>query len=295
MRTRSSWSLMRAGWTRSGMRASNRFWLRALPDCSPMRRPLAQLFSTRTGLTPVTSRRSAPRGCLSRHWTTGRRPSSRLTWSSTARPVPSVCRTDRDRGAEHLLGARYFPLRHRFRAWPEKIIMDRVGQVLVTVGGEDVHGLLRPLMASARSVFADARIIGVCGTQSAEPRPVSEDIRYAPPDYPDLVRSADVIVCGGGQTLVEAAATGTPAAALLLGDDQLPQLRAVAAALACIDAGSWEMPAAIRETNVRSVLHTLRDVSVRARMSGCGRALVDGQGAERVAGAIASLARRGAQ
>jgi spore coat polysaccharide biosynthesis predicted glycosyltransferase SpsG len=163
--------------------------------------------------------------------------------------------------------------------------------VLVTVGGEDVHGLLRPLMRTARRAFSGARVVGVCGTRSSDSS-VEDDIRYAPADYADLVGSADVIVCGGGQTLVEAAATGTPAAALVLGDDQRPQLRAVARAGACVEAGSWDAAAEVRERQLESALSSLCDPAARKRMSRNGRALVDGLGAGRVAEAIAALARR---
>jgi spore coat polysaccharide biosynthesis predicted glycosyltransferase SpsG len=171
------------------------------------------------------------------------------------------------------------------------VIPARVSRVLVTVGGEDVHGLLRRLMRSARLAFTDAQIIGVCGEPARDTDPV-EDIRHAPVDYADLVRSADVMVCGGGQTLVEAAATGTPAAALVLGEDQRPQLRAVASAGACLDAGAWNMPPDAREQQLQSALTSIRDVTVRTLMSRRGRALVDHCGASRIAAAIAALASR---
>jgi len=198
---------------------------------------------------------------------------------------------DRTGSVEYLLGPRYFPLRQQFCGWPERVIPERVSRVLVTVGGEDVHGLLRRLMRSARLAFTDAQIIGVCGEPAHDTDP-GADIRYAPADYGDLVRSADVMLCGGGQTLVEAAATGTPAAALVLGEDQRPQLRAVASAGACLDAGAWNMPADVREQQLQSALTSIRDVTVRTLMSRRGRALVDHCGASRIAAAIAALASR---
>jgi spore coat polysaccharide biosynthesis predicted glycosyltransferase SpsG len=198
---------------------------------------------------------------------------------------------DRAAPAEYLLGPRYFPLQERFRGWPARVIRQRVSCVLVTVGGEDVHRLLRPLMEAARNAFADAHVIGVCGQRGANAS-ADENVRYAPSDYVELVRSSDVMICGGGQTLIEAAATGTPAAALVLGDDQRPQLRAVAKAGACIEAGAWNMSADRREEKLRSALSSLRDASHRARLSRNGRALIDDAGAARVAGAIIALAAR---
>jgi spore coat polysaccharide biosynthesis predicted glycosyltransferase SpsG len=198
---------------------------------------------------------------------------------------------DRVAAVEYLIGPRYFPLQHRFRGWPERVIAARVSRVLVTVGGEDVHGLLPGLMRVGRIAFADAQVIGVCG-EPGRGAAAGEDIRYSPADYADLVRTADVMICGGGQTLVEAAATGMPAAALALGDDQRPQLGAVAGADACIDAGAWDMPADARERRLQSALSALGDVNIRKKLSRNGRALVDGAGAARIAEAMMALAKR---
>jgi len=198
---------------------------------------------------------------------------------------------DRTSAAEYLIGPRYFPLQRRFRGWPERAIRDRVSRVLVTVGGEDVHGLLPTLMRAARIAFVDAEVMGICGEPGRDPA-AGEDIRYSPPDYADLVRSADAMICGAGQTLVEAAATGTPAAALALGEDQRPQLRAVAGAGACVDAGAWDRPADVRERQLESALSELRDVNVRKTLSRNGRAVVDAAGAARIAAALVALAKR---
>jgi spore coat polysaccharide biosynthesis predicted glycosyltransferase SpsG len=112
------------------------------------------------------------------------------------------------------------------------------------------------------------------------------EVRHAPPDYADLVRGADVIVCGGGQSLIEAAAAGTPAAAIVLGDDQRPQRAAVIAAGAAVDGGDWRLAAAERDARLGDALELLRPRAARVCMSARGRALVDGAGAERIARGI---------
>jgi UDP-2,4-diacetamido-2,4,6-trideoxy-beta-L-altropyranose hydrolase len=200
---------------------------------------------------------------------------------------------ERRPGVEYVLGPQYFPLRETFRSWPEKAITADVSRVLVTVGGEDVHNLLAGLMSACEAVFTGAVVTGVCGTRRAAPdAQPAKTILYAPPDYVDLVRRADVVLCGAGQSLIEAAATGTPAAALLLGADQRPQLTAIAAAGACVEAGSWEMTPAEREGCVRLALERLRPAAARSEMSRRGRSLVDGGGAMRVAAEILRLAQQ---
>jgi UDP-N-acetylglucosamine:LPS N-acetylglucosamine transferase len=147
-------------------------------------------------------------------------------------------------------------------------------------------------MAVARDVCGEASVIGVSGSPGrAHPgEGDGADIRYAPPDYAELVRHADVVVCGAGQTLIETAATGTPAVAVLLGDDQRRQWAAVSAAGACAAAGSWEMAAAELDAGVREALMKLQPREVRLAMANRARHLVDGSGAARIAAEIVRLA-----
>jgi spore coat polysaccharide biosynthesis predicted glycosyltransferase SpsG len=199
---------------------------------------------------------------------------------------------DRRAGRRYLLGAAYFPLRRAFQAPPPRTIRDHVETVVVTLGGEDVHGLLGPCMRMAAGRHERARIIGIAGSPRDLEAPGLSvrqercEVRHAPPDYADLVRAADVIVCGGGQTLVEAAAAGTPAVAIVLGDDQRPQRAAVIAAGAALDGGDWRLPPGERDARLRHALDLLGPADARARLSECGSALVDGRGAQRLAEGI---------
>jgi UDP-2,4-diacetamido-2,4,6-trideoxy-beta-L-altropyranose hydrolase len=215
-----------------------------------------------------------------------------------AAPGADAVHYEQQPGRHYLLGAAYFPLRAAFRAAPVKTIRDVVEMVLVTVGGEDVHGLLEGFMTLAAAVCERARIVGVVGAalaatggdRAAASRPSDRcEVKYGPADYADLVCEADVIVCGGGQSLIEAVAAGTPAAAVLLGDDQRPQRAAVIAAGAAVDGGDWRLAARERDARLRDALALLRPADRRAWLSARGRSLVDGLGAERIADAILRL------
>jgi spore coat polysaccharide biosynthesis predicted glycosyltransferase SpsG len=102
---------------------------------------------------------------------------------------------------------------------------------------------------------------------------------------------ADVAISGGGQTLYELAATGTPAVAIRLADNQTLNLRNLQAAgmlLWAGDAGDADL-----ETMVTSALMVLAENrGRRTEMSRRGRALVDGRGAARVAAAVLDEVRR---
>lgn len=193
---------------------------------------------------------------------------------------------DRDSGTHYLLGAAYFPLRAGFRDVPAKTIAPAVRTVLVTAGGEDVHGLLGTFAQAAYDSYPEAAVTAVTGGGTVAPLPARVAVRTAPPDYPRLVSGADVIVCGAGQALVEAAAAGTPAVAVLLGPDQRHQHAAVLHAGACVDGGAWTLDRARHLEVLRGALAQIGGAERRAGMSRRGRALVDGRGAARIADAI---------
>ena len=201
-------------------------------------------------------------------------------------PGADQVRSGHEPGRRYLLGPSYFALRSAFVNAPPKTFPETIGAVLVTVGGEDELRRLPRLAGIAASACPLARITVVA--RIAEPAgaawPDRCDARYAPADYPELVRHADVIICGGGQSLIESAAVGTPAAALLLGNDQYRQREAMIAAGAAVDGGDWRANDA--EADLRRALDVLRDAGSRARISSCGRALVDGRGADRLADEI---------
>lgn len=200
---------------------------------------------------------------------------------------------DRHGATRYLLGAPFFPLRGEFRDAPPKTIAPVARRVLVTAGGEDVHGLLGLFAQAACDVYPDAEVVAVIGAGGFPAVPARAAARIAPPDYPRLVREADVMVCGAGQALIEAAAAGTPAAAVLVGPDQRHQQAAVLAAGACVDGGAWTLDRGRHAAVLRSALERLADASVRAAVSGRGRALVDGRGAARIAETIEAHARAG--
>lgn len=196
-----------------------------------------------------------------------------------------------------LLGAGYALLGPAFGRAGARSVADRPRRVLVTVGGGDAADLTARLVSwTARALGAVAQdvIIGPFTARSAALQ-VAVDatggrvaLHEDPKDIASLMLSADLALCGGGQTTYELAATGTPALAIRLADNQTLNLTSLAEAgtLAWVgDAGDLDLGA-----RVGSALVALAgDATRRARMSRQGQALVDGGGAGRVAHEIVAL------
>jgi spore coat polysaccharide biosynthesis predicted glycosyltransferase SpsG len=186
----------------------------------------------------------------------------------------------------------------------------RVERVLVTLGGSDPHGATPAVLASIGRAAATLRAAGhavplpevVVGPGSRHEASLVAALRgldtarggpgavvhRAAGDLGPLMARAGLAVAAGGSTLYELAFFGTPAIAIPQTLDEALNAAAVAAASACValprDRQQWE------ELLPDTLLRLLQDPRTRSAMSTAGQALVDGQGAARVAAAIEAAA-----
>jgi len=194
-----------------------------------------------------------------------------------------------------LLGPQYILLRSEFAEEPKRTIAERVRQVLVTVGGGDPDRLTPKLVRWAADAVKDASVDVVIGPMFDKPDVPSADFKSAaavhsnPQDIRELMLSTDLALCGGGQTTYELAATGTPTVAVRLADNQTQNLTGLNAAGALVWAGDVH-DADLEAKTSRALAALPGDPARRTALSQRGRALVDGQGATRVARAILDLA-----
>jgi spore coat polysaccharide biosynthesis protein SpsF len=166
--------------------------------------------------------------------------------------------------------------------------------VLVAMGGSDPQGLtLR--MAKALAVLDSAfRIRFVVGTGMKDARNVARGLVALKKNYETVegaddlsieYASADVALCAFGVTAYELAACGVPAIYLGLTEDH------VASACAFADAGmgiSLGLAARADDQEIaRTVQWLLNKPAARRDMRGAGLALMDGQGAARIAADLA--------
>jgi UDP-2,4-diacetamido-2,4,6-trideoxy-beta-L-altropyranose hydrolase len=198
-----------------------------------------------------------------------------------------------------LLGPEYALLREEFSSDPDRRIRTRVERVLIITGGADPSALTPKLIAwthKAIGKVAQDVVVGPFFTDDVLrqiEKLVDNDssiiLHRDPQHLRDLMLKCDVAIAGGGQTTYELAATGTPAVTIRLAYNQSGNLRGLSAH------GSLEWAGDIHEGDLeRRVIGTLRSLAEnpdkRAAMSRTGRALVDGQGAGRVAKAVLDLA-----
>ncbi|MGH6892553.1 MAG: UDP-2,4-diacetamido-2,4,6-trideoxy-beta-L-altropyranose hydrolase [Dongiaceae bacterium] len=192
-----------------------------------------------------------------------------------------------------LLGTQYILLRSEFAEEPKRTIAEQVRRVLVTVGGGDPQQLTPKLVRWAAEALKDASVDVVIGPMfddqsSSELTPTATAVHLNPRNIRNIMLDADLALCGGGQTTYELAATGTPAVAIRLADNQTQNLAGLNSAGALVWAGDVHDADLEVKTN-RALAVLAGDPARRAALSQRGRALVDGQGATRVARAILEL------
>jgi spore coat polysaccharide biosynthesis predicted glycosyltransferase SpsG len=172
-------------------------------------------------------------------------------------------------------------LRPSFWGLPERQIRDVVERVLVTTGSGG-FGEVGPRLAEAVAVaLPSASVALVRGPYAASSSPPGVEILDAPDSLLAPLLAADLVLSAGGQTMLEAAATGTPCIAIALVENQRRQAERLA------ELGAVRLAAVDHAAS--AAVELARDPEERRSLSRAGQQAVDGYGAQRVAFAIAEL------
>lgn len=193
-----------------------------------------------------------------------------------------------------LLGPEFALLRREFVAWRgrERKIHAPARKVLVTFGGSDPDNItLRVLEALISAPEFEVQIVvGGSNPHLAELRAVlgkcRADIRlvHDPGDMARLMAWADVAVSAAGTAAWEMAFMGLPSLLIVLADNQEPIACSLDDAGAALNLGR---AATIRADDIRERLGSVSACcELLQKMSMCGRALIDGRGADRVVSAM---------
>jgi spore coat polysaccharide biosynthesis predicted glycosyltransferase SpsG len=164
--------------------------------------------------------------------------------------------------------------------------------ILVALGGGvHVRRIAQPLVEAIRRQCPAASIRVAAGFSSG-PRPALRGARWlsAKTGLTQALVECDVAVVAGGVTLYEACALGTAVVALAVVPDQRRAIGAFASHGAVIDAGSVDGGL---DSAASGVARLIANQRLREGLATRARRLVDGRGADRVAGRIRDLLREG--
>jgi hypothetical protein len=181
-------------------------------------------------------------------------------------------------------GLEFACLRRPFWDVPPRALRDSPKRALVTTGGGDLGGLASRIATHLGERLPQIEIELVWGPGFSGEPPQGVAVLERPASLLEPLLRADAVVCTGGQTMLEAAATGTPAVVLEGAPNQRPQIARLAAREAILLVVEEEVPAALEAL--------LGSASRRRELSSRGQEAVDGRGALRIAGELAALAQR---
>jgi UDP-2,4-diacetamido-2,4,6-trideoxy-beta-L-altropyranose hydrolase len=203
--------------------------------------------------------------------------------------------------AERLFGPRYALLAAPYRAAREQKAqstpraLDVSARLLVTIGGSDPTNLSPVILAALEAlarVRLDVRLVvgpaakNLGDVQHAAARSRHRiDVLVAPADLAADMAWADVAITAGGTTTAELACVGVPSLVIAVADNQRPVVEALAARRLMDPLGFADDFEPARLVAALSAL--LADEAERSRMIAAQRAVYDGEGALRVAEAIA--------
>lgn len=199
----------------------------------------------------------------------------------------------RDDGAQLLLGPRFALLRREFvdhHGWV-RAIPKEAKKLLVTLGGSDAENVTKKVIdALAGSSLETKVVVGGINPHLASLRQAAEaasgrgvvvELVLSAPDMPALMQWADIAVAAGGSTPWELAFTGLPSLFIILAANQEENARELERRGFGLCLGTH---AEFEAVTFRKALNRLAgDSALRANFAACGRDMVHGLGARRVA------------
>ncbi|MDZ7268730.1 MAG: UDP-2,4-diacetamido-2,4,6-trideoxy-beta-L-altropyranose hydrolase [candidate division KSB1 bacterium] len=203
-------------------------------------------------------------------------------------------RYDVPAGARLRLGPRYALLRRQFRETRLAALPPATPPyVLVLIGGSDPQQwslrLARSLLAALPAAVHLVVVAGPATTSLPELQHWSRAhprlrVLHRPPDLPAVMAGASLAISGAGVTTYELACLGVPSLLLIVADNQR-QNAAALGRLGIAQVLGWHEDLQAEEIAARAAV-LLENGSERQELAARGRRLVDGAGAERVAGEI---------
>lgn len=169
-------------------------------------------------------------------------------------------------------------LKPAFWNLPARELSDAVELVVVSTGG---GGAWADYPGHVRRALPHATVVAVRGPYAEGDPPDGVEVLEAPESLAEVLLKADIAVVGAGQTMLEAAAAGTPTVSVVLVDNQRRQAERLAALEAVVLADPRSLAPEVAALS--------SDPEWRHRLSVHAQAAIDGQGARRVAALVEEL------
>jgi UDP-2,4-diacetamido-2,4,6-trideoxy-beta-L-altropyranose hydrolase len=209
--------------------------------------------------------------------------------AADAAPLPS-----RVEETTFLLGPSFVPLGPDFWTAAPRRAGEPADRIILTFGGGDPRHLSTRLFSALIRELRRVRVTCLTGPFFDNHDDLHAAARHAqgraivvqsPASMADLFRAADVAISGGGQTVYELAAVGTPAVVIVMAENQRRQVEALAKQGIVRVAGDADEPGVV-DRAIALASRLLDDPEARRRMIERGQELVDGRGALRIARAL---------
>jgi spore coat polysaccharide biosynthesis predicted glycosyltransferase SpsG len=202
------------------------------------------------------------------------------------------------RSPRQLLGPRYCLVDPCLARRPQaRRSRHRAPHVLIALGGGPRAGVALRLGRTLTKRIAGLRVTVAGGFLARAPGRAAAGLEWLPGTtrFASALRAATLVVTGGGITLYECCAAGTPAVAVSVVPAQRPAIEGFRQAGAVVDAGPLR-PTRCRLDEIADLACALmQDGAARRRLAARGRQLVDGRGLERVSKALRRLLEEGRQ
>lgn len=218
------------------------------------------------------------------------------------------------RKPDFILGPTYTPLRTMFKGIPRRNQPDVVKDVLVSTGGSDEMHLTLKLLDAVASMENSQRVYHfLLGAMNQDREKIHSLVRGMKnivlhenvSDMKFLIESCDIAISAAGSTMYEICACGVPMVTYSIADNQNPGAEAFEKQGLALNVGDLRIPESVdvnqvfsgelRTDAAQSIVEVAErlanDYDLRCLIGGRMQELIDGCGAERLAGKLLCSAR----
>jgi spore coat polysaccharide biosynthesis predicted glycosyltransferase SpsG len=151
-------------------------------------------------------------------------------------------------------------------------------RVLVTTGAADARGVGPEIAGAIRAALPDAEVRLVIGPWGAQTAPDGVVVINAPSSLAEEMAAAQIVVCAGGVTLLEACRLARATVAVTLAENQRTAVEYLQRVGAVLSTAAEDVASAVAEL--------ARDAGARRALSRTAAEVIDGLGPARVAEAL---------